>query len=228
MTIFPLRPQAAFTAGLEAEPALGSGLQVGIAHGATMIQAFSSAPISELLDGGNPTGLYSAALIAPSLEGNYAVVWKGPGDYASEDFTVSASLAAAVPGAGLASIADVEKRMGRPLTAAEEGQAESALTLVTALICDAVDRNQAWVASLIDVPPALTGLCVEKAVQIIANPQSLASESSQLGQRSISRTYPRYADTAPFLSAAEERIARLAVYGVLTGSSTPRALMDRL
>lgn len=53
--------------------------------------------ISEIIVGGNPTGIYSAILVAPVAEGQYSIVWSETGDFeadtsSSEDLLVAASI----------------------------------------------------------------------------------------------------------------------------------------
>jgi hypothetical protein len=121
---------------------------------------------------------------------------------------------------------DVGTRLGRGLTSAEKSTAESVIATVTGLIVDEVDRDSAWAAGLTSVPAALKELCVGKAVAVLTNPASGTIAAESLGARSI--TYARNGDTAPLLTPQEGRLVRLAVYGTLTGSSTPRALYDRI
>jgi hypothetical protein len=126
-----------------------------------------------------------------------------------------------------AKASDVEKRIGRALTDLEKGVAESAISTVTGLIIDCVDRDQAWADALDSVPAALTGLCVEKALGAVSNPLNLASESETLGAYSNSQTFPRSADVGVFLTPFEERIVSRAIYGTTTGSSVPKGMFDR-
>jgi hypothetical protein len=123
---------------------------------------------------------------------------------------------------------DVEIRLGRVLSEAEGFQADAVITTVTGLIADAVDRSAAWAADLDPVPETLRALCVEKAIGAIANPSNLASESEQLGAHQRSHTFPRAGDVGLFLTDAEQRRSREAVYGATTGSSSPRSMIDRV
>ena len=129
----------------------------------------------------------------------------------------------------LATAADVAVRLGRSLTAAETAMAEQVIAAVTGQIVDAVDRDAAWADGLdpADVP-VLKALCVEKVIVVGTNPNGLAAESEALGAHSHSRTFQRSNDAGMFLTDQEQRLCRSAVYGTLTGSSTPRALEDRL
>jgi len=121
---------------------------------------------------------------------------------------------------------DVEARLGRSLSAAETTTAEGVIATVTSLITDQVDRDADWAAALDPVPEVLKALCVEKAVAILANPTPGAIASESLGAHSV--TYAREGANGLFLSEMEARLARLAVYGTLTGSSTPRSVVDRM
>lgn len=121
---------------------------------------------------------------------------------------------------------DVATRLGRSLTTAETSLCTQTIEAVTAQIIDEVDRTAAWAAALSPVPGVLKTLCVEKCVVAIANPNGLAAESETLGQHSHSRTFQRTSDVGVFLTENEKRLARLAVYGTLSGSSRTHATVD--
>lgn len=127
-----------------------------------------------------------------------------------------------------ATAADIETRLGRALTAAEQAMAEQTIATVTAQIVDAVDRDAAWAAALNPVPGMLKALCIEKVIVVGTNPNGLASESKSLGAFSSSRTFQRSNDVGIVLTEAEQRLARMAVYGTLAGTSSPRGVPDRI
>lgn len=57
----------------------------------------TAAGITEIVVGGNSTGIYSAILVAPIVEGQYSIVWSETGDFeadtsSSEDLLVAASI----------------------------------------------------------------------------------------------------------------------------------------
>lgn len=133
----------------------------------------------------------------------------------------------------LAELDDVTTRLGRDLTVAEQAQAGALLEAATSVICDAADKPESWTDDLNPVPALLSMMCVELVIRSMGNTSGLVrSESETLGAYSYSRTY----DTGGggggggglMLTDAEGRLVRNAVYGTLTGSSTPRALHDRL
>lgn len=227
MSIPPLRPGQSFEFTFD----LG---QTGLTPGVQIIDGagnVSSARATTGIVEQGSTGIYTATRIAPSTAGQFIAVadngTQSPGNYVSEDFLVSYS-AAPVPGPGFATSADVSERLGRTLTATEIAQAEGVIATVTGLILDEVDQDQAWGAALSPVPPALKGLCVSKAIIALSNPNGVATTSETLGQHTYSQTFPRSLDgMSIFLSPQEGRLARQAVYGTLTGSSTPRATEDR-
>lgn len=121
---------------------------------------------------------------------------------------------------------DVAARLGRVLTDAEADQVDGALDIVDGLIRDAVDRDSEWSPN--PVPKALKELSIQKAIGALVNPLNVASESKSLGAYSRSATYQRAQDGGLFLSDAEGRFLRLAVYGTNSGSSDPRGVPDRL
>lgn len=127
----------------------------------------------------------------------------------------------------LASTDDIAIRLGRDLTAAEAALADQTIAAVTAQIADAVDRDLDWAEALDPVPGLLKTLCVEKVIVVGSNPNSLANESQTLGAYSHSRTFQRSNDSGVFLTDAEQRMARLAVYGTNSGSASQESMIDR-
>lgn len=121
---------------------------------------------------------------------------------------------------------DVATRLGRALTDAEEAMAAQVIEAVTAQIVDAVDQDADWATALDPVPGLLKTLCVEKVIVIGTNPNGLAAESHELGAASRSRTYQRSNDGGIFLTENEQRLARLAVWGTLTGSGRTASAID--
>jgi hypothetical protein len=121
---------------------------------------------------------------------------------------------------------DVATRLGRDLTAAETAMAEQVIDMVTGLIVDEVDRDLAWATALDPVPVVLKALCVDKVIAVGANPNGLRSNSQTLGQASYSKSFRD--DAGLWLTPQQARLVRQAVYGSLSGSSTPRAMQDRL
>lgn len=124
-----------------------------------------------------------------------------------------------------ATAAHVSTRLGRDLTDAETDQVESVIEIVDGLIRDAVDRDADWDPD--PVPAALKELCIQKAISAIANPQNVAAYSESLGAHSYSTTFQRSQDGGLFLSEAEGRACRLAVYGTNAGSGSSRSMIDR-
>lgn len=122
---------------------------------------------------------------------------------------------------------DVAARLGRNLTDAETTASENLIGTVQALIIDAVDRDSEWADALDPVPGVLKGIVVEKVCGALANPQGIQSMQETLGQHSYAVRFGQ-GGSSLWLTPQEERLARSAVYGTLTGSSTPRALNDRL
>lgn len=123
---------------------------------------------------------------------------------------------------------DVQARLGRSLTSAEEETASAVIAAVTGLIVDCVDRSAEWATSLDPVPEALKAICVEKAISAITNPTSLASESESLGAYQHSQTFQRSSDVGIYLSPFEERLISRAVYGATSGSASAVSMVDRL
>jgi len=129
----------------------------------------------------------------------------------------------------LATSADVETRLRRELTEAEEESAEQTIETVTGLVADVVDQKVEWVEALDPVSPVLRALCVERAITALANPTGIASESETLGTHSYSQTHRSVSEGGGLeLTGAEERLVRRAVYSPKSASSTPGSTIDRL
>lgn len=123
---------------------------------------------------------------------------------------------------------DVVARLGRALTEPEEALSEYVIDEVAGLIADACGKDAEWASALSPVPAVCKNLCVERAIQIGSNPNNLASESEQLGAHQHSRTFPRSLDGGIFLTDAEERRVRRAVFGNTSGSAVMRSVVDDL
>lgn len=174
------------------------------------------------------SGIYTATIEAPDTAGSYVIAWDTGGAtpiWAAEDLVVTYTRPPTAAGQPFATYEDVETRLGRTLTDAQRDTATDVIAIVQAQIIDEVDRDAAWADALDPVPVVLKALCVSKAVNAISRPEpSIAAES--LGEHSV--TYARETSADIFLSEPEKRLARMAVYGTLTASSTPRALHDRV
>lgn len=129
----------------------------------------------------------------------------------------------------LASTDDVAARLGvSALSAEQAGAATLLLDLATAVVVEAVDKDADWAAALSPVPDVLRGLTVELVCRAMASPQGLTSASVTLGEATRTETYRRDPSSPLVLTTQEQLLARGAVYGTTSGSSTPRALPDRL
>lgn len=125
-----------------------------------------------------------------------------------------------------ATTAEVAARLGRELTPAEQTQVSGVLVDVGGLLNEAAGKPAAWVP--VPPPPLFKTLSVEKAVAVVANPLSLASESEQLGAYQHSQTFQRGMDVGIFLTEHEDQLVADAVYAPSSGSSTARSLVDRI
>lgn len=122
-----------------------------------------------------------------------------------------------------ATTAEVAARLGRALTSAEQTQVSEVLVGVGGLLHEAAGKPAAW--DPVPPPPLFKTLSVEKAVGVIANPLSLASESEQLGAYQRSQTFQRGMDVGIFLTEHEEQLVADAVYAPTSGSSTARSIL---
>jgi hypothetical protein len=119
----------------------------------------------------------------------------------------------------LATTTDVETRLGRSLTAAEEAMAEQVLELVEGMILEITGADEPS-----PVPLYYKALCIEKVIMVGTNPNGLASESETLGAHSHSRTFQRASDIGVFLTDSEERTIRRIANNKVSGSSRPHSL----
>jgi hypothetical protein len=227
-------PGASFEATLAgASTGLEGTLGVRIVDGATdtEIVARSTADISEYPA---DSGIYTATLIAPTTQGQYLIVWDtgtvSPSTVAEEDLSVVSSLASVGRGVAFATTDDIAARLEEPeLSAESEAAASMLLDLATAVVTQAAGKDSDWADALDPVPDVLRGLTIEVVCRAMARPRGLVSVSETLGQHQRSENYGTSGGSSSlFLTDLEERIVREAVYGTLTGSSTPRALPDRL
>ena len=117
---------------------------------------------------------------------------------------------------------DVAARLQRTLTSAEQAAATAAIADVTGQIVEAVDRDAAWAAALVDVPATFKAICVEKALAAITNPLGVAAQA--LGAASY--TFRRNSDGGVLLTDSDERRVRRAWFGTATGTARTRSAID--
>lgn len=114
------------------------------------------------------------------------------------------------------------------LSSAEQANATQLCAEATALICDTVGRSEAEITANGDSQTlaVLKGLVTSLTCRTMASPSQLRSASQTLGEATRTEVYRQ--DPGMVLTEVEERIARNAVYGTLSGTSQPRGLPDRL
>jgi hypothetical protein len=128
-----------------------------------------------------------------------------------------------------ASTADVAKRRGRPLEGSDEDTAAYLLEAAQSVIEEVVERDEAAiVAEKGGVPTILKFIAVEKVLRAMANPQGLASQSETLGAHSHTERFNSGGSTDLLLSEVEERLARKAVYGQLSGTARTKSLASEI
>lgn len=130
-------------------------------------------------------------------------------------------------GGAFATVSDIAIRMGRDLTAAEEGQASLLLTFVTNLIAGEVNKTAEWAATLSPIPTRLRVVAIEATVRVLQNPLAVRSVQEQLGAHSQSRSY---ADVSAGLQLTDQecRDVRRAVHGSGTASVQTGSIVDNL
>lgn len=228
-------PGETFDAYLDGAPSglVGTlGVQVLDAEDAVVV-ARSTAGIIEM---GTSSGVYRARVEAPEDEGDYLILWDAGADHASEPLVVSSAGDPAAPdGDELATPADFEARLGRPLTAAETSQVPALVQGATELVAEAAGTTGEAVEAMDPRPAGLKVIVVEVVVRILLNPEGLSSRSEQLGQHQVTKGYrnPNAAIGAAgsgvlALSESERLRARRIVLGRLTGGGRAETIADEL
>lgn len=122
---------------------------------------------------------------------------------------------------------DVEARLGRDLTTAEQPQVTAMLDDATSAIAEAAGKPDGWSAGLSPIPSQLKSLAVTLVVRSMANPQGLTSQQEALGAWSYSNRF----DTSLgglALTEAEERMVRRVIYGGTSASVPIPSIVDDL
>lgn len=125
-----------------------------------------------------------------------------------------------------ATISDVQRRWMQELSSAQQDGVLWMLASATDLVLEAVDRDQAWAATVQVVPPVLRSICVEAVIRVLNNPQSVTQFNEQLGVYARGGQFMvqgPLATTGLMLTELEERRARRAVYGESSGTARARS-----
>lgn len=117
---------------------------------------------------------------------------------------------------------DVSNRLGRTLTPGETTTVDALIEGATAVIAEAVDRDDDWAAALDPVPKIVKVMTVELVCRALANPNQLAALSETLGSFQYSA---RFRDAGILLTEVEERLVRKAVHGRLSGSAPTQSIV---
>lgn len=112
----------------------------------------------------------------------------------------------------IATTAEVQDRMGVTFTAAQTSACELLLDSATALVADAVGKDDDWAAALSPVPAVVKAITIEIVRRAMSNPGGLTQQSQQLGQFQQSESYRRDAGEL-MLTSLEGRQLRRAVFG---------------
>lgn len=123
---------------------------------------------------------------------------------------------------------DVEARAGKTFTDAETSQAEFLCEAATAVIAAAVDKDDDW-SDTYDAPRIVQHLAVELVWRTMRNPDSLRSQSEQLGAYQHSESYRDATSGGGMaLTTTEELIIRRAVHGTTAASTRPESWSDEI
>lgn len=128
-------------------------------------------------------------------------------------YVVTASPTAVEQRPMFASVADLEMRLGRTLSATEVDQAIWILPSITTLIADALGRDDEWAQNYIPVPDGLRVLCAEAGARALTQLPGVGSTQEQLGSYLYSTNYRATDAQGVMLTHEEGRRARRIVYG---------------
>lgn len=127
-----------------------------------------------------------------------------------------------------ATVDDIADRLEEPggLAAGPLASATLLLDLATAIVAQAVDRDEAWAAALTPVPEILRGLTIELVCRAMASPQGLKSATEQLGAYQRGETYRDGMSSHLLLTDQEAMLARRTVEGANTASPRVPSVLD--
>lgn len=119
----------------------------------------------------------------------------------------------------LATVGDVENRLGRDLTERESTQFAFLLRAASSSIYTSLDQDETWTVPT-NVRQLLRELCIEVAIRAQSNPAALGQESETLGAYSHTHTFAReIPGSGLLLTNIEEQLIRRAVYGQNAGTA---------
>lgn len=179
----------------------------------TSVIAESPDGIVEIDDGRDPPlRRYDRAFTAPGLAGRFLAIWRYFQEEVSQTVVVSASGA----DTAFATVAEVTKRLGRPLDSEETASIPFLLNMAAVVIADAAGYDDGWAVSLDPVPRMLRNMSVELVCRALPNPSQYSTWSQQVG------SYNFQADASSagmVLSPLETMMVRRAVHGRTTASA---------
>lgn len=114
-----------------------------------------------------------------------------------------------------ASAEDVATRLRRDLTEEETAAVEQVIEITEGLIAEVLGEDADWVEDLDPVPSYYRSLCISKAIDALANPEGLTSQSKTLGAYSESASYSEYAGDIALTDEERRRVLRNARGGSL-------------
>lgn len=118
----------------------------------------------------------------------------------------------------LATVEDVEVRLGRDLSTGEKESAEQIIGQITDVIGKSLRRAEDWADTLDPVPPSLTAVVINKVIAVGINPEGLTSKSESLGSYSLNESYGEDTLYGIHLSPRELKTIRRALGGITYGS----------
>lgn len=128
--------------------------------------------------------------------------------------------------ARFATVNDVQLRLGRDLTEAEEATVDLLLTLATATIANAADLDDVKAAAIDPVPTVIRGFTVELTCRALANPDGLFSKSETIGSYSYTQSFNKDVSSAMALSDTETLVIRRTLLGSNSGSARAETVLD--
>lgn len=122
-----------------------------------------------------------------------------------------------------ATLEELGVRMGMTFTTTQATQGALLLSLATGLIIEAVNRDDAWAATLSPIPRLVRAVCLEVVARVMSNPTGARSESETLGQYQHSQSFTD-GSHGVILTDAEAMMCRRAIIGATSGSARTDSL----
>ena len=202
--------------GLTAEFSIEDG------QGATVTAAVTTG----IVESPTGSGSYTVTFTAPDgdIGDQYVLVFDDTsGGVSTETLEITSTGLDTLSGDYLATVADIEARLGVTFTATQSAQAESALGVASELVAAELDKT---VDEIDPVSDLIRHVTVTVALRVYGNPSGYANESERLGEYQHTRGYQGGGNLE--LTQTERLLIRRAYYGASSGSSFPESNVDEV